>query len=175
MELRPEDEDRCGRIELIVLDCDGVLTDGRLYFTDRGEEMKVFDVRDGYGLVLWRRAGFRSAIISGRRSPVVELRAKDLGIDFVIQGREDKLTAYRELMDLTGTAPDQTAYMGDDTLDVPLFKVVGVSSAPADAHPEASMAARYVSTQPGGRGAVRELVDMIMDAKRLREGVSSGE
>lgn len=158
--------ERCRKVKLLVLDCDGVLTDGRLYFTERGEEMKVFDVRDGYGLVQWHRAGFRSAIISGRSSKVVEARAKDLGIEFVIQGREDKLTAFDELLATTGVRADETIYMGDDTLDIPAFKRAGIGIAVSDAHEVCREAADFVTEKRGGRGAVREVVDLLFGAKK---------
>src|SRR4051812_21848301 len=106
---------RAARVKLLILDCDGVLTDGRLYFTERGEEMKVFHVRDGYGLALWHKAGHRSGIISGRNSPIVVQRARELGIEFVVQGREDKVACFHEMITLAGVQADETAYMGDDT------------------------------------------------------------
>src|SRR6187399_1411188 len=134
MELSGALTDRLSRVTLLILDCDGVLTDGRLYFTERGEEMKVFDVRDGYGLVLWHRAGFRSGIISGRKSPILNSRADDLGIEFVWQSREDKETAFREVLAAAGCEPVETAYVGDDLIDVPVLEMAGFSVAPADAH-----------------------------------------
>ena len=154
--------DRCRRIRLLVLDCDGVLTDGSLYFTERGEEIKVFNVRDGYGLVQWHRAGFRSAIISGRNSRVVDARARDLGIEFVIQGREDKVSAFHELAIISGITAAETAFVGDDTLDIPLMQLAGIGFTVADAHSEVIAAADYVTVGNGGRGAVREIVDLLL-------------
>src|SRR5687767_11271443 len=101
---------RLDGIKLLLMDCDGVLTDGRLYFSETGEALKVFDVRDGYGLTLWHKAGFRSGIISGRKSPIVEKRARDLGIEFVWQGREDKPSAFDELLADAEVAPDEIAF-----------------------------------------------------------------
>lgn len=165
MELSAELRKLCGRIKLLVLDCDGVLTDGRLYFTERGEEMKVFDVRDGYGLVLWLRAGFRSGIISGRNSPIVDARAKDLGVDLVWQGREDKVAAFNELLAAAGAEAAETAFMGDDILDIPVMKLAGLALAPADAHDSARSAADHVTSARGGRGAVREVTDLLLESK----------
>ena len=166
MELSPDLAERLRRITLLILDCDGVLTDGRLYFTERGEEMKVFDVRDGYGLVLWQRAGFRTGIISGRKSPVLGIRAKDLGIEFIWQSREDKETAFRELLAAARCEPGEACYMGDDLLDVPVLELAGLSIAPADAHISARNAAHYVTAAKGGRGAVREVTDLLLSAKK---------
>lgn len=166
MELKPELFERCRGVKLLVLDCDGVLTDGRLYFTERGEEMKIFDVRDGYGLVLWHRAGFRSGIISGRSSPIVDTRAKDVGIEFILQGREDKSAAFDELLSSAGAHADETAYIGDDALDVPVMEVVRLAIAPADAHTTAREAAHYVTSAPGGRGVVREVTDLLLASKK---------
>src|SRR5436190_16882225 len=103
-------EKRASRVKLLVMDCDGVLTDGRLYFGTTGEELKVFFVRDGQGLAFWHKAGYRSAIISGRSSDIVESRAKELGIEFVIQGRVDKTVAFEELLRMTGATADEVAY-----------------------------------------------------------------
>jgi len=158
--------DRLSKISFLLMDCDGVLTDGRLYFSENGEALKVFDVRDGYGLALWHKAGFRSGIISGRKSPIVETRARDLGIDFVWLGREEKVAAFHELVAAANIAHEEIAFIADDTIDLPLFPLVGLSVAVADAHKVVEASAHYVTKASGGRGAVRELIDLLLDAKK---------
>jgi len=154
--------ERARRVKLLVLDVDGVLTDGRLYYGPDGETVKVFHVRDGYGIKLWHDAGFRSAIISGRKSSIVERRAEELGIASVYQGRDDKTTAFGELLAEAGVSSEEAAFIGDDTLDVPVMNLVGFAAAVADAHPDAMNAAHYVTKLRGGRGAVREVIDLIL-------------
>jgi 3-deoxy-D-manno-octulosonate 8-phosphate phosphatase (KDO 8-P phosphatase) len=152
-------------IELLLLDVDGVLTDGRLYFGAAGEELKIFDVRDGYGIKLWHEAGFRSGIISGRNSGIVSRRAAELKMSFVYQGNDDKVAALEELVAEAGVVPDRVAYIGDDTLDIPVIEKVGLGVAVADAHERVQRAAHYITKAPGGRGAVREIIDMLLAAK----------
>ena len=149
-------------IRLLVLDVDGVLTDGRLYFGARGEALKVFDVRDGYGLVRLQRAGVVVAVISGRRSRAVSARCRELGVRHVHQGVSDKLAAFERLRSRLGIRPDESACIGDDLPDVPLMKAVALSFAVADAHPQARRAARFVTRRGGGRGAVREVCDRLL-------------
>lgn len=144
------------------MDCDGVLTDGRLYFTEAGETIKVFHVRDGQGIVSWHRAGFCSGIISGRNSPIVELRARELGIEFVRQGAKDKIEVFREILALANLTAEQTAFVGDDTADVSLMREVGLAFAVADAVEEAKEAAHFITQTKGGRGAVREITDVLL-------------
>jgi 3-deoxy-D-manno-octulosonate 8-phosphate phosphatase (KDO 8-P phosphatase) len=152
-------------IQLLIMDCDGVLTDGRLYFSDDGEQMKVFHVRDGQGLVTWHRAGLRSAIISGRDSPIVELRGKQLGVEFIVQGCSDKASAYHDLLIAAGITAEQTAFIGDDTPDVDVMRLVGLAIAVADAHEDARAAADHVTSAIGGMGAVREVIDLLLAAR----------
>ena len=147
------------------MDCDGVLTDGRLYFSERGEELKVFHTRDGEGIGTWHKAGFRSGIISGRDSPMVELRAKQLGMEFVWQGRKDKVSAFREILAAANVASDEAAFIGDDTPDAEVFQLVGLAVAVRDAHSTAKNAAHYVTKLDGGLGAVREVIDLFLTAK----------
>jgi len=148
------------------MDCDGVLTDGRLYFSKGGEELKVFHVRDGQGLVMWHAAGFRSGIISGRNSPIVEMRAKQLGVEFIFQGRKEKVSAFHELIAAAEVPAEQVAFIGDDTPDSEVFPFVGLSVAVGDAHEAVKAASDYVTKADGGRGAVRELIDLILEAKK---------
>jgi 3-deoxy-D-manno-octulosonate 8-phosphate phosphatase (KDO 8-P phosphatase) len=156
-------------IHLLVLDVDGVLTDGRLYFGARGEALKVFDVRDGYGLVALQRAGVAVAVISGRRSSAVTVRCRELKVRHVHQGVSDKLAVFERLRKRLGIARSACACVGDDLPDLPLMKAVALSFAVADAHPEARRAARFVTRQGGGRGAVREVCDVLL-ARCVRPG-----
>lgn len=150
------------QLRVLLMDCDGVLTDGRLYFGPTGEELKVFNVRDGQGLAKWHRAGFRSGIISGRDSPMVELRARQLGMEFVLQGVDDKAAAIREVAEAAGVMLEETAFIGDDLPDVAAMQLAGFAVAVADAHESAWAAADYVTKLPGGYGAVREVIDLIL-------------
>ena len=152
-------------IKLLLMDCDGVLTDGRLYFSARGEELKVFDVRDGQGIVLWHKAGFKSGIISGRgASDIIQRRADELGIDYVRTSSSDKVRDLEEILIDLGIAAETVAYIGDDVGDLELMKRVGFSIAVADAVEEVKMAASYITKAGGGRGAVREVVDVLLNA-----------
>jgi len=148
------------------MDCDGVLTDGRLYFGLTGEELKVFHARDGQGIVDWHAAGFRSGIISGRNSPIVEMRARQLGIEFIYQGRKEKIPAFREMIAAAGVSADEVAFIGDDTPDAEVFPLVGLAVAVGDAHDAVKAAAHHVTNKPGGQGAVRELIDILLALER---------
>ena len=157
-------------IRLLVLDVDGVLTDGRLYFGPRGEALKVFHVRDGFGIVQLRRAGVAVAVISGRRSPMVTLRCRELGIRHVHQGVTDKLAAFARLCARLNISPAACACVGDDLPDLPLMRAVARSFAVADAHPRVRRAATQVTRLPGGGGAVREICDLLLAAARRTPG-----
>jgi 3-deoxy-D-manno-octulosonate 8-phosphate phosphatase (KDO 8-P phosphatase) len=158
--------ERAARIRLLVMDCDGVLTDGRLYFSAAGEELKVFNARDGQGIVEWHKAGLRSGIISGRNSSIVEMRAKQLGIEFVFQGRKEKVSAMNELILAAAVTREEVAFIGDDTPDSEVFPFIGLSVAVADAHPDVIAAANLVTKLDGGRGAVREVIETLLEAKK---------
>jgi 3-deoxy-D-manno-octulosonate 8-phosphate phosphatase (KDO 8-P phosphatase) len=153
---------RCAPIELLVLDVDGVLTDGVIALDDRGVETKHFHVRDGAALVLWQKAGRRAAILSGRRSAAVEARAAELGIATLIQGAADKAAPFAALLAELGLEPRQVCAMGDDLADLPLLAAAGLAACPADADDEVRAAAHLVAAAPGGRGAVREVVEVIL-------------
>lgn len=155
------------RIRLLLMDCDGVLTDGRLYYGASGEELKVFNARDGQGIVDWHAAGNMSGIISGRNSPIVEMRAKELGIEYIFRGRKDKVSALNELILAAGVLREETAFIGDDTPDSEVFPFVGLAIAVADAHEATKAAAHHVTQLRGGHGAVRELIDLLIDAKKV--------
>lgn len=156
---------RAGKITLLLMDCDGVLTDGRLYFGPTGEELKVFHARDGQGIVDWHNAGFRSGIISGRNSPIVEMRAKQLGIEFIWQGRKEKVSALNEIRAAADVPADQVAFIGDDTPDAEIMPLVGLGVAVGDAHDTVKEIAHFVTVRRGGRGAVRELIDLLLQAR----------
>jgi 3-deoxy-D-manno-octulosonate 8-phosphate phosphatase (KDO 8-P phosphatase) len=158
--------ERANDIRLLVLDVDGVLTDGRLYFTARGEEMKCFHVRDGAGIVQLQRAGIQIAVISGRESKAVERRMNELGVTWIRQGISDKLAALRELLDILGLTTQQTACIGDDTPDLPLLAVARLAATVADAHPTVKSRAHFIAQSPGGMGAVREVCDLILESQR---------
>ncbi|MBK6723687.1 MAG: HAD hydrolase family protein [Acidobacteria bacterium] len=157
---------RAGKVTLLIMDCDGVLTDGRLYFGPTGEELKVFHARDGQGIVDWHAAGFRSGIISGRNSPIVEMRARQLGIEFIYQGRKEKISAFHEMIAAAGVSADEVAFIGDDTPDAEVFPLVGLAVAVGDAHDAVKAAAHHVTNKAGGQGAVRELIDILLAVKR---------
>jgi 3-deoxy-D-manno-octulosonate 8-phosphate phosphatase (KDO 8-P phosphatase) len=153
------------KVRLLLMDCDGVLTDGRLFYGESGEALKVFDVQDGLGIVNWRREGNHSGIISGRSSPIVEKRAAELGIQFVIQGSKEKLWDARTICDELGLGFSETAYIGDDLPDIDLIRAVGLGVAPSNARGEVKSAADFVTKSPGGRGAVRELIDILLSSR----------
>jgi 3-deoxy-D-manno-octulosonate 8-phosphate phosphatase (KDO 8-P phosphatase) len=164
----PSLRERCTPVELLVLDVDGVLTDGGIVYTAGGPdgqalgEVKQFHVRDGSGLKLWHLAGRRSALLTGRTSPLVDLRAGELGVTFVRQGSADKLAGYQELLRQAGVEAGATCYVGDDVPDVPVLGRCGLAVAVADACAEARAAAHYITRTPGGRGAVREVIELIL-------------
>ncbi|HLY52207.1 MAG TPA: HAD hydrolase family protein [Steroidobacteraceae bacterium] len=152
-------------IELLLLDVDGVLTDGRLYFSARGEAQKAFHVRDGHGIKLLMNSGVAVAVASGRRSAAVAVRLRELGVRHVAQGCADKLEALHRLGARLGIDPLACACLVDDTPDLPLMGAVGFAAAVADAHPLVQSAAHWVSALPGGAGAVRELCDALLRAR----------
>jgi 3-deoxy-D-manno-octulosonate 8-phosphate phosphatase (KDO 8-P phosphatase) len=152
-------------IRLLLLDVDGVLTDGRLYFGARGEALKVFHVRDGHGIKLLRASGVEVATVSGRRSAAVAARMRELGVRHVIQGCADKVAALGRLTRRLDVDPLSAACIVDDTSDLPLMAAVGLACAVADAHPVVLAAAHWVSNSAGGCGAVRELCDALLRAR----------
>ena len=157
--------ERARRIRLLALDVDGVLTDGRLYLSPAGEELKVFHVRDGSGLVAVQRAGIAVAIVSGRDSAAVTRRAVELGIRHVRQGVADKGMELDRLLAELAIDPAATACVGDDTPDLPMLRRAGLAIAVADAHPALAEAAHWTTAAPGGRGAVREVCDLLLSAR----------
>ncbi len=156
------------RIRMVLVDVDGVMTDGGLYYTAEGNEMKRFHAHDGYGVVRAREHGLKIGIISGRSTPIVAARARVLKIDDVYQDRMDKVDAMRELQERYGFRDQEFAFIGDDLFDLPLLAIVGLSAAPGNALPQVRRAVHYVTRQSGGNGAVREVLDLIVDAQRKR-------
>ena len=156
--------ERARRVRLLVLDVDGVMTDGRLHITANGEETKVFHVRDGSGIVAVQRVGIAVAIISGRDSPAVTRRAAELGIRHVRQGIADKGAALDDLLRELQVTPAALACVGDDTPDVPMLERAALAVAVADAHPTARAAAHWTTPAAGGHGAVREVCDLLLTA-----------
>jgi 3-deoxy-D-manno-octulosonate 8-phosphate phosphatase (KDO 8-P phosphatase) len=156
---------RCAPIEVLIVDVDGVLTDGVIALDDRGVETKHFHVRDGSAIHLWRKAGKRVAILSGRSAPLVDRRAAELGIAPVIQGAPEKGEPFARLLRHFAVEPRQVCFVGDDVADLPPLRSAGLAACPADAAPEAKAAAHLVTAAPGGRGAVREVVEAILKAQ----------
>jgi YrbI family 3-deoxy-D-manno-octulosonate 8-phosphate phosphatase len=160
---------RCQPVELLLSDVDGVLTDGQLIFDNQGIETKAFHVRDGLGVKLWRRAGFKFGVVTSRNSHIVKTRAAELSFDVLRQGVEEKLLAVQQVLHDLKLSPEQAAYIGDDLPDLPVMHLVGLSIAVADASPEVRAAANLVTKLPGGRGAVREAIEAILKAKHRWE------
>jgi 3-deoxy-D-manno-octulosonate 8-phosphate phosphatase (KDO 8-P phosphatase) len=150
------------RLQLLVLDVDGVMTDGRIILTPDGQEIKAFDSKDGAGIKYWIRAGGQVAFISGRGSAAVQVRADDLGVQVVRMHAKDKLPVYREVLAELGLGAAQAVVMGDDLPDLPLLRECGFSAAPSDAVPEIRQAVDYITTLAGGRGCVREVIDLVL-------------
>jgi 3-deoxy-D-manno-octulosonate 8-phosphate phosphatase (KDO 8-P phosphatase) len=157
--------ERARRVKLMIFDVDGVLTDGGLVFTAEGDTMKVFHSMDGHGAKLLRQAGIETAIITGRKSGIVAVRAKELKITHLYQGVENKPEAFADLLRQTGMAPEECGYMGDDWVDLGVMLKVGFAAAPANSHPEVIARAHWVSEARGGHGAVRELCDTLLRAQ----------
>lgn len=155
---------RAARVKLIIFDVDGVLTDGRLYYSDQGEMLKTFNTLDGHGIKLLAAVGIASAIITGRKSEIVAARARELGIAHVYQGVHDKTAAFAELLAATGLEADACGYMGDDWPDLAVMLKAGFATAPAGAHPEVIARAHWVAEAKGGQGAVREVCDTLLRA-----------
>jgi 3-deoxy-D-manno-octulosonate 8-phosphate phosphatase (KDO 8-P phosphatase) len=158
-------EVRAASVSLVILDVDGVLTDGRLYFGPQGEALKVFDVRDGHGIKLLREAGLEVAILSSRRSDIVAARARELGITHVLQGETDKLAGFGRLLADTKKNAAQCAFIGDDWPDLPVLTKVGFAATVAGAALEVRQIAHWIATAEGGRGAVRQLAEFILRAQ----------
>lgn len=165
---------RCQPIELLVVDVDGVLTDGGIVYTQRGDEIKSFHVRDGSALKLWTKAGKKAALITGRRSEIVVKRGLELGLAPIMQGVEDKAAALAKMLKDLKVKPEQTCYIGDDLPDLGAMRESGLAVAVADACAEAQEDAHYVTAAGGGRGAVREVVELIMKCQGTWDEIVAG-
>jgi 3-deoxy-D-manno-octulosonate 8-phosphate phosphatase (KDO 8-P phosphatase) len=157
-------ERQLAKIKLLLLDVDGVLTDGRIIYDNQGNELKAFDVKDGHGLKMIQRAGIKIGIITGRDSTVVSRRAQELGIEILYQGALRKLEPYLEILAEQSLTDEQVAYVGDDIVDLPILQRVGFSATVADAVSDVFPCVDYVATRPGGRGAIREICDLLLRA-----------
>jgi len=165
----PSDVSLSDPIDCILSDVDGVLTDGRITYDDKLNETKSFHVRDGLGIKLWMRSGFRFGILTARRGEIVAHRAKELGVDLVRQGYEDKWPAAEKMLDEMGVRPETTCYVGDDLPDVAVMKRVALAVAPADAAHDVIEVADWVLDRAGGQGAMRELIERMLRAKQRWE------
>lgn len=159
--------DKAKQIRLLIIDIDGVLTDGGLHFDNQGEEYKTFNSLDGHGIRMLLECGIEVAVITGRHSAVVEHRMEDLGVKHLYQGYRDKLPAYEKLLTDTGLDPEQCAYVGDDLPDLPVMRRVGFAIAVQNAHSFVKQHGHWVTTALGGNGAVREITDFILQAQAL--------
>lgn len=153
------------QIKLLICDVDGVFSDGLIYMGNDGEELKTFHTRDGYGVKSLMNAGIEIAIITGRQSKIVENRMKALGISLIYQGQDDKVKAYSDICNKLNIAPEETGYIGDDLIDWPVMEKVALKVCVADGHPLLAKRANYVTTIKGGHGAVREVCDLILQAR----------
>lgn len=160
---------RAARVKLVLFDVDGVLTDGRLLLGDDGQEYKAFNSKDGHGIKMMQRHGVAAGIITGRTSKVVEHRVRDLKIRHVYQGCAEKLPVYRRLLAELGLAPEETAFVGDDVVDLPIMLNVGLAVAPQDAHPLVRSHAHWTTPSAGGRGCARELCELVLYAQGAYE------
>jgi 3-deoxy-D-manno-octulosonate 8-phosphate phosphatase (KDO 8-P phosphatase) len=165
------DRERLKNIELLLLDVDGVLTDGGIIYTDSGQQVKVFNSRDGLGIRLLQDAGIQVGIVTGRASKVLRHRCENLGIDLLFDGIVDKSSVLKEICSRTGVEPANIAFVGDDLVDLSLFSRVGISIAVADAHDVARERVDWVTAAAGGSGAVREVCDEILKSKGIFEQI----
>lgn len=164
-------EQRARQIKLLLMDCDGVLTDGRIWILEEGEDQKAFHIRDGLGIDLWHRAGMKSGIISGRSSAAVARRAKGLNMSIVYLGQNDKLKSFEQALLEAGVSSEEVAFIGDDLNDVPIMLRCGLAIAVSDASSETKSRAHYVTQVRGGKGAVREVIELILKAQDKWDGV----
>lgn len=156
---------KAARVKLVIFDVDGVLTDGRLYVTEDGTEIKAFHSRDGHGMKMLQESGVKIAIITGRKSSIVTHRMKELGIEHVYQGRKEKLPAFLELIASLNVTPDEVAYVGDDVVDLPVMCRVGLAIAVQDANEWVKKHAHWQTPNLGGRGAARDVCELIMEGR----------
>lgn len=165
MPLSLEFQEKLQKIKLFMVDVDGVMTDGRIVYGDHGDELKFFDVQDGFGLVMLTRAGLKTVMITAKRSRVNVRRAKEVKITKLYQGATDKLAVYEKILKKFRVSDAEVLYVGDDLIDLPVLKRAGFSAAVANALPEIKERTHYVTERPGGRGAIRELSDLLLKAQ----------
>ncbi len=158
-------KERISKIKLVILDVDGVMTDGRMVYGNYGDELKFFDAQDGFGIVLLHRAGIKTAIVSSKKSRINQKRAKELKVNKIYQKVQDKLKVYQKLLRVYKLSDPEACFIGDDLIDLPVLKRAGLAVAVKNAVPEAKDAAHYVTEKSGGRGAVREVTDMILKSQ----------
>ncbi len=157
--------ERARQIELVIFDVDGVMTDGSLFFGDDGQEYKAFNSFDGHGMRMLLEGGLQAAIITGRKSNVVKHRMQDLGVTLIYQGYRDKRPAFATLLQEVGLKAEQVAYVGDDVVDLPIMTKVGFAIAVQNAHPYVKQHAHWITDRPGGRGAVRDVCELMLEAR----------
>lgn len=172
LESSPELIERARRVTVLVLDVDGVLTDGRIIYDEFGDELKHFDVQDGAGLFFWRRAGLRAAVITARKTKLIKRRAKEMHIGFLKQKALVKLPVYEQLLKRWNLTDEQTCVVGDDLMELPMMRRAGLAIAVPNAVEEVKRQSHYITQRSGGRGAVREVVDSILKAKGLWDHVT---
>jgi len=163
--------ERASKIRMLVLDVDGVLTDGKLYFDHTGNEMKAFNTRDGMGMKALQRVGIEVAVITGRKSQTVTHRMAQLGIQHVYQGREDKLEAFLDLLEISGLDAQQVCFAGDDWIDLPVLLRAGLAVSVADAEDRVKQQAHWITRRDGGDGAVREICNLILAAQEKEQTI----
>jgi 3-deoxy-D-manno-octulosonate 8-phosphate phosphatase (KDO 8-P phosphatase) len=159
---------RASKVKLILMDCDGVLTNGDLYYGLNGEIMKVFNVKDGQGIVAWSNAGFKSGIITGRNSKIIEQRVNELGINYLKLGSVEKVIDFKEILAHSGLKKNEVAYIGDDITDIKLLNLVGFAVGVNDCHKSLEQHIQYKTKLNGGYGAVRECIDLVLMTKFLK-------
>jgi len=158
-------QERARKIKLLILDVDGVMTDGRMIYDNFGDEFKVFDVQDGYGLALWRSAGLDSAVLTAKKSRIVTRRAKVCRITKVIMNSKDKGASYEKLLKIFGVSDEEVCFIGDDLIDMAVMRRAGFAVAVPYSRPEIKASAHYITKSEGGRGAIREIVELILKAQ----------
>lgn len=160
-----EIQERARLIKLIIMDCDGVMTDGRIILLPGGDEIKFFDVKDGHGIRMAVRAGLITGIITGRKSEVLRARARDLGVSHLYEHTHIKIQPYDEILVKEGLTDQEACYIGDDVTDIPLLRRVGLAIAVTDAVEEVKQFSHYITSHPGGRGAIREVIELILKSQ----------
>ncbi len=172
-DIAPNLKERLLKIKIVLLDNDGVLTDGRIVYGDYGDELKFFDVQDGFGMTLLKRAGFPVVIVSGKKSRINIRRAKELEISKIFQKATDKLKVFEKIIKKYKAAPEEVLYVGDDLIDLPILRRVGFAAAVSNAVPDVKEVAHYVTERAGGRGAVREVIDLLLKTQGKWDAVTS--